>query len=47
MQRTGSSRLLVTDKAQLVGIISLKDLLRLFQMKMDLEYDETEPEARG
>jgi Zn-dependent protease/CBS domain-containing protein len=40
MQRTGSSRLLVTDGDQLVGIVSLKDLLRFLQLKMDLEEGE-------
>ena len=37
MQRTGSSRLLVTRDGQLVGIISLKDLLRFLQLKLELE----------
>jgi Zn-dependent protease/CBS domain-containing protein len=41
MQQTGFSRLLVTDGDRLVGIVSLKDLLRFLQMKMELE--PTEP----
>jgi Zn-dependent protease len=40
MQRTGYSRLLVTDGGRLVGIVSLKDLLRFLQMKMELEPEE-------
>jgi Zn-dependent protease len=37
MQRIGSSRLLVTEGDRLVGIISLKDLLRFLSLKMELE----------
>jgi Zn-dependent protease len=37
MQRTGSSRLLVTEGDHLVGIVSLKDLLRFLHMKIELE----------
>jgi Zn-dependent protease/predicted transcriptional regulator len=37
MQRTGSSRLLVTEGDQLRGIVSLKDLLRFLSLKMELE----------
>jgi Zn-dependent protease/CBS domain-containing protein len=37
MQRTGSSRLLVTEGDQLVGIVSLKDLLRFLRLKLDAE----------
>jgi Zn-dependent protease len=37
MQRTGSSRLLVTDGDRLVGLISMKDLLRFLQLKLDLD----------
>jgi Zn-dependent protease/CBS domain-containing protein len=39
MQRTGLSRLLVIDGEQLVGIVSLKDLLRFLQLKLELEGD--------
>jgi CBS domain-containing protein len=37
MRQTGSSRLLVTEGGRLVGIVSLKDLLRFLQLKLDLE----------
>jgi len=37
MQRTGSSRLLVTDGDRLVGIVSLQDLLRFLDLKIELE----------
>jgi Zn-dependent protease/CBS domain-containing protein len=37
MQRTGSSRLLVMQGDQLLGILSLKDLLRFLNLKLELE----------
>jgi CBS domain-containing protein len=37
MNRTGSSRLMVTDGNRLVGIISLKDLLKFLELKVELE----------
>jgi len=37
MNRTGNSRLLVVDGGQLVGIITLKDMLKFFAIKIDLE----------
>jgi len=37
MQRTGSSQLLVTDNGRLVGVVSLKDLLRILRLKLELE----------
>ncbi len=37
MNRTGQSRLLVMEGDRLVGVIVLKDLLKLFALKMDLE----------
>lgn len=37
MQRTGNSRLMVRDGDRLVGIITLKDLLKLLALKLDLE----------
>jgi len=37
MRRTGSSRLLVVDHGQLVGMVSLKDLLRFLSLKIELE----------
>ena len=43
MQRTGSSRLLVTDGDRLVGIVSLKDLLRFLDLKLELEDGERYP----
>jgi Zn-dependent protease/CBS domain-containing protein len=46
MQRTGLSRLLVTEGDRLVGVISLKDLLRFLDLKMHLESPEgPEPPA--
>lgn len=36
MNRTGNSRLLVMDGGRLVGIITLKDLLKLLALKLDL-----------
>jgi Zn-dependent protease len=36
MNRTGNSRLLVVDGGRLVGIISLKDILALLAVKLDL-----------
>jgi Zn-dependent protease/CBS domain-containing protein len=37
MQRSGQSRLLVTDGDHLVGVVSLKDLLRFLDQKIELE----------
>jgi Zn-dependent protease/CBS domain-containing protein len=37
MRRTGNSRLMVVEKGDLVGLVTLKDLLRLIGYKMDLE----------
>jgi Zn-dependent protease/predicted transcriptional regulator len=37
MNRTGNSRLLVVDGDHLVGIITLKDMLKFLDLKMDLE----------
>jgi signal-transduction protein with cAMP-binding, CBS, and nucleotidyltransferase domain len=38
MQRTGVSRLpVVDDLGQLVGIVTLKDLLRFLRLKLELE----------
>jgi len=37
MNRTGSSRLMVTDGNRLVGIISLKDMLKFLELKVELE----------
>ena len=48
MQRTGLSRLLVIENDRLVGIVSLKDLLKFFELKLELE-DEPghQPRAQG
>lgn len=40
MNRTGNSRLLVVDQGRLVGILSLKDLLRFLSLKIELENGE-------
>jgi len=40
MNRTGNSRLMVVEDGRLVGIITLKDLLRFLALKMDLEGDK-------
>jgi CBS domain-containing protein len=37
MSRTGVSRLMVMEEGRLVGVISLKDLLRFFSLKLELE----------
>jgi CBS domain-containing protein len=37
IQATGSSRLLVVEGERLLGILSLKDLLRFLQLKLQLE----------
>ncbi len=39
MQKSGSSRLLVTDHGHLMGIVSLKDLLSFLDVKLSLEND--------
>jgi Zn-dependent protease/CBS domain-containing protein len=40
MNRTGATRLIVTEGDRLVGIISLKDLLRFLSLHMELEKSE-------
>lgn len=37
MKRTGTSRLLVLDGERLAGVVTLKDLLKLLALKLDLE----------
>lgn len=37
MSKTGASRLMVTEKNRLLGIIALKDLLKFFALKVELE----------
>lgn len=43
MNRTGSSRLLVTEGDRLIGIISLKDLLGFLSRKVELDEPEENP----
>jgi CBS domain-containing protein len=40
MSRTGNSRLMVVDKGRLVGVITLKDMLKFLDLKIDLEGDQ-------
>lgn len=40
MNKTGASRLLVTENGRLRGIVSLKDLLKFLALKMELEGEE-------
>jgi len=37
MSRTGNSRLLVVERDNLVGIITLKDMLKYLSLKMELK----------
>jgi CBS domain-containing protein len=37
MSRSGTSRMLVVDGDRLVGVLTMKDLLDFFALKMDLE----------
>lgn len=37
MKKTNQSRLMVVDRGKLVGVISLKDMMRLLSLKVDLE----------
>jgi Zn-dependent protease/CBS domain-containing protein len=39
MNRTGNSRLMVVDENKLLGIVTLKDMLKLLALKIDLEAD--------
>jgi Zn-dependent protease len=45
MQRTGYSRLLVVEGDRLVGIVSLKDLLRFLELKLELEGEDRDEEV--
>jgi len=40
MSKTGASRLMVIDGDRLVGIVSLKDMLRFLSLKVELEEGE-------
>jgi CBS domain-containing protein len=46
MHRTGNGRLLVTEHGALVGIVTLKDMLKFLSIKLDLETGE-EPGLRS
>jgi Zn-dependent protease/predicted transcriptional regulator len=37
MNKTGNSRLMVTEQNRLVGVVTLKDMLKFLSMKIDLE----------
>jgi Zn-dependent protease/CBS domain-containing protein len=39
MNRTGNSRLMVVDENRLLGIVTLKDMLKFLALKIDLEAD--------
>jgi Zn-dependent protease/CBS domain-containing protein len=41
MNLTGNSRLMVVDQGRLVGVITLKDMLKFLDLKIDLEPDRT------
>ncbi len=43
IQRSGSSRLLVVQDGKLVGIVSLKDLMRFLHLKLDMGDEPPEP----
>jgi len=42
MTKTGKTRLMVVEKGHLAGIITLKDLLKFFSLKLDLEGEDFE-----
>ncbi len=46
MQHTGTSRLLVMEGERLMGIVSLKDLLRFLDLKLELEDGERSEDKR-
>ncbi len=46
MNKTGASRLLVTENGRLAGIVSLKDLLKFLALKMELEGEDGAPVVR-
>jgi CBS domain-containing protein len=37
MARTGSGRLIVVEKGRIVGVITLKDMLKFLSLKLELE----------
>ena len=40
MNKTGNSRLMIVEGNKLLGVISLKDMLKFMALKLDLESDE-------
>lgn len=46
MNKTGASRLLVTENGRLAGIVALKDLLKFLALKLELEGEENAPVVR-
>ncbi len=47
MHRSGNSRLMVVEQGRLVGILSLKDLLKFLSLKMDLEDEPLDRNLRS
>lgn len=47
LQRSGSSRAMVIDGDQLVGVLSLKDLMKTLSLKLEMESDESPAAARA
>jgi CBS domain-containing protein len=41
MNKTGESRLMVVEGNRLLGLISLRDLMKFFSLKLDLEGEST------
>jgi CBS domain-containing protein len=41
MNSTGNSRLMVVEENKLLGVISLKDMLKFMSLKLDLESGES------
>ena len=37
MSRTGNSRLMVVEKGRLLGVVTLKDLMKFLALKVELE----------
>ena len=44
MHKTGNSRLVVEENGRLVGVVTLKDMLRFLSLKLDLEGEEADAE---
>jgi Zn-dependent protease/predicted transcriptional regulator len=43
MNRTGNSRLMVVEGDHLLGVVTLKDMLKFLDLKLDLEGDQSPP----